>query len=154
MLREQVRILTADDLTKVVDRKEELYEVPEWGGALKLRSLSLSQRDEMMGKVTDNGRVDGKVDPVRIVRELVLYGVAEPPLTAEFLADKSYEVIDRIATAVMALNGMDKAAGLTASATFRPQPRPPVSVPPGEGPRANGGPPAAHHDGLGDAPLG
>jgi hypothetical protein len=133
VLKGDIRILTAEDLAQVLDRHEQVLEVPEWGGAIKLKAMSLTQRDEMMAKVTDNKRVDGQVDGAKMVRYLCLYGVSEPKLTEEIISTKSWTVIDRIAQAVMRLNGMDQGAALTTSATFRPESGTAVPVPAGEG---------------------
>jgi hypothetical protein len=68
-----------------------------------------------------------------MVRYLCLYGVSEPKLTEEIISTKSWTVIDRIAQAVMRLNGMDQGAALTTSATFRQESGTAVPVPVGEG---------------------
>ncbi len=114
MLVSEIKVLSLSDIAQVVDRQEQVFEVPEWGGAVKLKALSTLQRDQMLAAST----VDGKMDGQRLVRMLCIYGVSEPVLTEDVLAERSFAVVDRIATAVMALSGMDKGAALTASRTF------------------------------------
>ena len=138
MLVSQIPILRADQIAQALDRAEEMLEIPEWGGAVKLKAWSLEQRDMVMALATDTGRVDGKVDGAKFVHLLVVYGVADPPLTEADIKDRSFPVIDRIARAVLRLNGMTQEAPLTASMTFRPESGPAVPVPAGEGPGANG----------------
>jgi hypothetical protein len=143
MLKQDIKILSAEDLQRMIDRKEQVLELPDGEGAVKLRALTLSQRDAMIEKVTDNGRIDGKVDPQKILRQLVLTGVVEPMFTEELIDLLPAHVVDYIAQAVMALNGMDKAAALSASVTFRSKSRAAVPVPAGEGSGVNGsGPPS------------
>lgn len=138
MLVSQIPILRSDQIAEALDRAEQTMEIPEWGGAVMLKAWSLEQRDRVMALASDTGRVDGKLDPAKLVHLLVLYGVVEPPLTEAIIKEKSPTVIDRIATEVMRINGMTKEAALSASMTFRPDAGPAVPVPPGEGPGANG----------------
>jgi hypothetical protein len=138
VIKSDIKILSMEDLRQVVDRKEKILEIPEWGGAIVLKALSLAQRDAMMMHVTDNGRADGKPDPIKMIRALVLHGVHEPRLSEEFLLEQAYEVVDRIAQAVLEINGMIKTAQLTSDLTFREQPVPAVPVQVGEGFGQNG----------------
>ena len=143
MLKQDIPILTAAQIAQAIDRQEDILHIPEWGGAIRLKALSLDERDRMIALASDNGRPDGKIDSAKLIHLLVIYGVKEPPLTEQDIKDRHPAVIDRIANAVMQLNGMTQEAGLTASVTFRPQPGPVVSVPTGEGPGVNGAAPAA-----------
>ncbi len=138
MLVSQIPILRADQIAQVVDRAEEILDIPEWGGAIKIRAWPLEQRDRFISLATDNGRLDGNVDQRKLVHLLVVHGVVEPALTEADIKDKSFAVIDRIALAVTRINGMTKEAALSASMTFRPQSGSPVPVPLGEGPGTNG----------------
>lgn len=133
MLVSDIKVLSAGEISTALDRTEEVFPVPEWGGAVKLRPLSLAQRDEL----TKLSTVDGQTDGQKIVRLLVLYGVSEPPLTDEILQEKAYAVVDRIAKRVMELNGMHKEAGLTVDRTFRPDAGSAVPVSASQGSRKN-----------------
>jgi hypothetical protein len=138
MLKSDIPILSAQQIAEAIDRTESILEIPEWGGAIKLKAWSLEQRDLIMSMASDSGRVDGKIDPAKFVHLLVIYGVQEPPLTEASIKDKAPAIIDRIATEVMRLNGMTKEAALSASMTFRQESGPAVPVPAGEGPGQNG----------------
>jgi len=131
MLVSDIKVLSAGEIATALDRTEEVFPVPEWGGAVKLRPLSLAQRDELTKLSTTDGQTDGQ----KIVRLLVLYGVSDPPLTDEILKEKAYAVVDRIAKRVMELNGMQKEAALTVDRTFRPDAGAAVPVSAGQGPR-------------------
>jgi hypothetical protein len=154
MLKSDIKILSVEDISQVVDRAEQVLDVPEWGGAIRLKAWSLTERDRVMALATDSGRVDGKLDAVKLVHLSVIYGVAEPKLTEETISGKAWPVIDRIAQAVMALNGLTQGVTLSASSTFRPAPGPAVPVPPGEGPGEGAGGTTANDHHLGDGPVG
>jgi len=133
MLVSDIKVLSAGEIATALDRTEEVFPVPEWGGAVKLRPLSLAQRDEL----TKLSITDGQADSQKIVRLLVLYGVSDPPLTEDILKEKAYAVVDRIANKIMQLNGLNQEAALTVDRTFRPDTGPAVPVPVGQGPGKN-----------------
>ena len=133
MLVSDIKVLSAGEIATALDRTEEVFPVPEWGGAVKLRPLSLAQRDELTKLSTTDGQTDGQ----KIVRLLVLYGVSDPPLTDEILKEKAYAVVDRIAKRVMELNGMNKEASLTVDRTFRPDAGAAVPISAGQRPGKN-----------------
>jgi len=114
MLVSDIKVLSASEIATVLDRKEELYDVPEWGGPVLLRALSLSERDEMVKQAT----VDGKIDGQRITILLVVSGIAEPKLTEAIIRERSFEVVDRLASKLMQLNGMNKEVALSVARTF------------------------------------
>jgi len=138
MLKQDIPILNAAQIASAIDRADDILEIPEWGGAVKLKAWSLEQRDLVLSLASDTGRVDGKIDPAKFVRLLVVYGVQEPQLTEALIKDKAPAIIDRIAAEVMKLNGMTKEAPLTASMTFRPDAGPVLPVPGSEGTGQNG----------------
>jgi hypothetical protein len=71
------------------DCREELFEVPEWGGWVKLRSptaLASAAIKEAAMKFDDSGTVVG-MDLRAMEREQMRYGVVEPALTLEDVAE-------------------------------------------------------------------
>ena len=115
MLVSDIKILSASEIAVVLDRTEEVFPVPEWGGAIKLRALSLAQRDEIAAATS----VNGKTDPQKLLREIVKAGVSEPVLTDELLAHRAFAVIDRISKRIVELNGgAKKEDALTVERTF------------------------------------
>jgi hypothetical protein len=116
MLVSEIKVLSAADIAAVVDREEKVFEVPEWGGAVKLKALSLLQRNQLMAECTKPGSAE--MDAQKLVRKLCIYGVTEPVLTEELLNERAFAVVDRIAQAVLSLSGMHKEASLTATRTF------------------------------------
>ena len=114
MLVSDIKVLSASEIATVLDRVEEVFPVPEWGGAIKLRALSLAQRDA----IAKNSIVNGVSDGQKMVRLIVLYGVSEPELTEEILEQRAFSVIDRISKRIMELAGDGKAVPLTVERTF------------------------------------
>ena len=117
MLREDVKILSIAEVAEALDRADRVVEVPEWGGAVKLRAMTLEQRDVVIAQAKDD---KGAMDGQKLVRLLVINGIVEPMLTEEILKGKAFAVIDRLANEVMQLNGMTKEASVVADRTFRP----------------------------------
>lgn len=128
-------VLTAEQIAAAFDLAEIEYDVPEWKSCIKLKAFSLDEKDQILSACTEKeGAIDGK----KLIRLLVAHGVAEPKLTQEIIASKSFSVIERIATEIMILNGMmpekkGASAATVADVTFRPEAGTAVSVPPGEG---------------------
>lgn len=143
MLVGDIPILSKAQIAAAVDRQDSLFNVPEWGGAVRLRAWSTAQRDHVVSLVVNHDKLDtsGKptMDNQRLMRLLVVYGMAEPVLTEAEVMEKSPVVIDRIATEVMRLNAMNREVALSASMTFRQDAGPDVPVPAGEGSGQDGG---------------
>jgi hypothetical protein len=107
-MAERFPVLSAEQIAAALDLAETEYEVPEWKATIKLKAFTLADRDSVLSAATEK---DGKVDGQKLVRLLVVHGVAEPKLSQEIVASKSFAVIERIAQEVMKLNGMIKDKG-------------------------------------------
>lgn len=116
----QLPVLTAEQIAAALDLAEIECDVPEWGGSVKLKAFSLDERDKIVSACTEK---DGTMDGKKLVRLLVVHGVTEPKLTLELVSARSFAVVERIATAIMQLNGMLKDKGASADTvadvTFR-----------------------------------
>jgi len=113
-------VLSAEQIAAALDIAEVEMDIEEWGGSIKLRAFTLDERDKVLAACTEK---DGKVDGPRLIRLLVVHGMVEPKLTPEQVAARSYAVIERIASKVMELNGMQSGKGASpatvADVTFR-----------------------------------
>lgn len=101
-------ILTANDLPI------EEVDVPEWGGKLKVRGMTASQR-EAFESFMINQKSGSNIEGVRA--RLVVYSVLgqdnQPMFTEEdlpALSGKSAQVLDRIAEVAQRLSGLGKGA--------------------------------------------
>lgn len=103
-LLDKVRILAAADF------RQEVVDVPEWGGPIRLRGLSGSERawcDRMLQEVQA-----GKAAAMSYNAALVACSAIDSDGNAVFtraeasaLASKSYEVLDRLAFKILELSG-------------------------------------------------
>lgn len=108
VLREQ--ILAASDL------KEKVVEIPEWGTAVIVRTLTGAQRAVLLQEAVDQRT--GKVDFSRLYPDLVILSALdpktkEPIFTAadrEALSHKAGHIIERIAQVSAQLSGLDSGA--------------------------------------------
>lgn len=120
------RLLTEADIIAIDDIETEVVEVPEWGGSVKLRGLSL---DEAM-----NARAGATGDAKAMSLRLLVASFVEPKLSeaaVEALGKKSAAVVNRLLQVTTRLCGMDPEAVQRAERTFRPEPTDGVPVPPG-----------------------
>ncbi len=107
-LREQ--ILAANDL------KEKVVEIPEWGTAVIVRTLTGSQRAALLQEAVDQRT--GKVDFSCLYPDLVILAAYDPqtkePIFTmadrEALAGKAGHIIERIAQEASKLSGLDAGA--------------------------------------------
>lgn len=99
LTREQ--ILTADD------RPSEIVQVPEWGGEVKVTTMSGTQRDAFERSLNDNGKVDTSNARAKFAAAVLV----DEPGNALFSADdisalgaKSAAALDRVMAAAQRLN--------------------------------------------------
>lgn len=103
-LLDKIRILAAADF------KQEVVDVPEWGGPIRLRGLSGSER-AWCDKVLQDQQA-GKGGALSYNAALVSCGAITAEGNAVFtrqeaasLSNKSYDVLDRLAFKVLELSG-------------------------------------------------
>lgn len=131
-------LLSAEALLGAPDLKEEVVAIPEWGGEVRLRGLSLGDYQD----IQERSRVRGEVDSDRLSVFLVIAGMVEPKLEwdqYEQLRRKSLNALNTVAGAVMRLSGLGGPALEEAEATFPEGAGDDVPVPAGEGPGDDGG---------------
>ena len=116
----QPKILTLEEILNANDLREQIVEVPQWGGAVKIRELTKVEqafiRKEARGP-------DGQVDPEKLEILLMAYGLAEPKITleqAQQLRNKSAAAWETILWAMLELNNMTEEAQKRMRQSFRP----------------------------------
>lgn len=115
--RKQVRVLSVEEVLAVDDRPERVVEVPEWGGAVRIKALSLGQLQDIRTRATVGGEVDEAKSTLYMLQE----GIVEPRLTeaqVEMLRQKSVPAIVRLLTAISELSAVDEASQRAAEARF------------------------------------
>jgi len=112
-----VKALSREDILKAEDRRIEVVEVPEWGGSVRVRSMTGAERDQFEGEVLDirRGGVELKRANFRarlVVRTVV--GDDDKPMFSpgdlEALGAKSAAALDRVIAIAMRLNGLEPGA--------------------------------------------
>lgn len=110
-------ILTVEAILAAKDLKEEIIEIPEWNGAVKIRSFTKKQQQS----IREMSTINDEIDTDRLEMFMFLRGVIEPEFSDdqyELLRDKSAGVIDRILNRVMELSGMTEEAKKAADKKF------------------------------------
>lgn len=100
----KLQIQEADDL------KTEEVEVPEWGGSVLVRSLSVQEGTALSERMQDE---NGKIINELATLYSLIYGVADPVFSEEdaaWLKQKSLGAVTKVTNVFMRLNGFDKQA--------------------------------------------
>lgn len=105
--------LSRDEILGADDRRYEIVEVPEWGGAVKLRSLNGAERDDFEAKSVvgkaDNQRVNYRNMRARLVA-LTAVDEHDAPLFHQSdvikLGSKSAAALDRCFDVARRLSGI------------------------------------------------
>jgi len=99
-------MLTIEAIQTAKDYKEADVEVPEWGGVVKVRTLSMAARYE----ISEQSMKGGVVDNMKFAAGSLAHGVVDPKMTyaqtLELLSKHSPEPIQRIVDAVWKLSGL------------------------------------------------
>ena len=110
-------ILTVEAILGAKDLKEEVIEVPEWGGSVRVRSFSKKGQQEVRELAT----IADELDEQRLEMFMFIKGVVDPEFTDdtyELLREKNAGVIDRILNRIMELSGMSPEALANAERRF------------------------------------
>jgi hypothetical protein len=118
MKQKEPRLLTYEDIIAAEDIASVTVEIPEWGGAIRIRTFT--KNVELAMRAQARG-ADGNVDSEKLEMLMLVYGVVEPELTFEMiphLRTKNASVIDRILTEIVNLNRLGGDAIEQALSTF------------------------------------
>ena len=110
-------MLTLDELFSAKDITEQVVEMPEWGGSVRVRALT---RDEV-GQARRRATVGGEVDADLVDLYLVCFGVIDPPLAPDhalLLRNRSAGAVVRLVAVIAELSGLTERALAVAQRTF------------------------------------
>jgi hypothetical protein len=113
-----LQVLSREQVLEAVDLTEETVDVPEWGGAVKVRGFSKGEQMEMRKEAT----VDTKIDTDRLEILMFVHGVSEPKFTADDMAalrQKAAGAVDRVLKRITILSGISEEAVAEAEKQFR-----------------------------------
>ncbi len=112
---ETTHMLSADDIWAAHDIREDTVDVPEWGGKVRVRALTLEQMATLATRSSRSSPIAGRpdiIDREQSVALTLVYGMIEPKLTeADIpkLLAKSANAVTRIVQAITALGVTDEA---------------------------------------------
>ena len=112
------RILSVEQILTANDIVERTVEVPQWGGAVRIRGLTKGQHQLLRKKAS----LRGQVDTDRLEMLLFADSVIEPRFTLEQvnqLKDKAAAPFETVLRAVLEANGLADGAVEQAEAEFR-----------------------------------
>lgn len=116
--------LSAEDIWAARDIAEEVVEMPEWGGRVKIRALTIRKSLELQkqAQVWNQRTRSYDQDTDKLYMLLLLHGIVEPALTLddlERLAEKSAVSTTRIVTAIQRVSGLSEEAVREADKSVR-----------------------------------
>lgn len=131
-----LRILTADDIWAAKDIEERTVEVPQWGGAVRIRTFSKRQFNLLMSKAQHKNARTGQMDTDNELLEALAFteGLIEPKFTLEDyerLIDKSAAAMTVITKAILDASGFSEQAVAEAKKSLEPEPNGQIRVSPG-----------------------
>lgn len=105
-----MEMLTVDQILGAKDFIEEILEVPEWGGRVKVKTLSMGARYDIAEKSVAGSGQNRRVDSTQLALLTVLHGVVEPKFSAETvlkLAEKNASAVEKIVAAVWRVSSVE-----------------------------------------------
>lgn len=105
------RTLTFDDIMAAKDLDEETVPVEQWGGSVKLRTLTKGEFDTILKRSTDG---NGDRDPITFKDLVLIASMVEPRLTLqqlEQLKGKSAAPLLNLTMAALRLSGLTDMVG-------------------------------------------
>ena len=104
------KVLSLAEIRAARDVPEEYVEVPEWGGSVLVRGVSVADGMRLLEQMKGEGE---EIDPEKAMLTALLVGVAEPRFAEsdlEWLRAKSLAAVKRISEAFMRLSGLEAGA--------------------------------------------
>ena len=113
-----VRILSVEDIFAAPDLQEQVVQVPQWGGAVKIKTFTRKQIGEITKQATHRDRFTGKDVTDNDLMEALTFiqGVVEPTFTLE-----DYERLRNeksIGALMVIIKAINAASGLTEDAVI------------------------------------
>lgn len=106
-------LLSKEAILAVQDTATELVEVPEWGGAVRVRGLTGAERDAFESEVVQRNGRDVRTNTRNIRARMVVMSVVMEDGSRMFsyhdieaLGEKSARALDRIFAVAMRLSGL------------------------------------------------
>ena len=107
MSENKVTMLTTDAILGATTLEEQLVEIPELGGSVKIREFDKARQQWIRNQAKD--KRTGKIDESKLELLLFAYGVVEPVFTVDQVANLAKvkaSVLDTVLSAITKLSGM------------------------------------------------
>jgi hypothetical protein len=105
-----MKLLSKEDIFGIDDRKSEIVDVPEWGGQVKIKTMSGSEKDAFEAQcIGPNGGTNMKHIRAKLIAACVVDEEGKQMFTRDDivkLGSKSAAALDRIFTAIQKLNAV------------------------------------------------
>lgn len=111
--------LSREQVLAAPDRPEQVVDVPEWGGSVKIRALSLEAFRRIQASNVDAA---GELDSFAAMQHVLVEGIVEPelePADVQAMGQRSVAPVSRLAVAIVRLSGADDSFIQAAEAAFR-----------------------------------
>jgi hypothetical protein len=115
------RMLSVEEILAAPDIQEKVVEVPEWGGAVKIKSFTKARQIQLRSEAVVNGEVDSE----RMELLMFIEGVVEPKFTTQhldLLKNKAATAMDRVLGAILELGGLTPERQAELERDFRQEP--------------------------------
>lgn len=112
-------ILSVDAIKEAADVTESVIPVPEWGGSVRIRSITKREMNDIKSKSRD---AQGDIDEDQMEKWIFLTGLKEPAFEEtdyEWLLDKSFTALTNITKAIMKGSNLDEGALKKEERNFR-----------------------------------
>lgn len=102
---------TREMILNAKDLHTEPFEIPEWGVTVKIKSMTVSKRNQLLkDSANDKGEVDHeKLFPILLITALVDAETEEPIFAAtdrDAINEKNVGVVERVAKKIMEVCGL------------------------------------------------
>lgn len=109
------RMLTAEDIWSAKDIEERIVSIPQWGGSVRIRTLTKKQADAMQTQATSTDRYTKQpvVDNDMLVALLFVESMVEPKITLEDydrLRERSAVAVALLQREILAASGLSQLA--------------------------------------------
>src|SRR5688572_13462664 len=104
-----VRIVSLEDILTAQDLTEATVPVPEWGGAVKVGSITKKRDQELRTFATETGEFDQNKYEIA----LIAAGAREPEISfeqAQLLLEKNAAPVNRIVAKIIDISGLNEGA--------------------------------------------
>jgi hypothetical protein len=135
-MSDNMNILDIRSIIEAQDVTEKVLPIPEWGGAVRVKSISHRTMRDIKKALEQEHTIDGETDVPEdeLEKWILIKGMVEPQISEEeyeLLLDKSYGAIQKVLMGIMGSSKLGEKAVKEAERQFPAEPERVHSVQPG-----------------------